>query len=56
MNRLIGWLAGSIIVASLVCALTPSLVRLVNALVPFTLVAGILVITARLVWHYTNRF
>lgn len=56
MNKTTAWLVVAIVGLAVVTAAGPTLVALVNALVPLALVVGLLAVLIRAAWYFTNRW
>jgi hypothetical protein len=54
MNRLVSFVALSVVGLVVLAAVGPTLLRLVHAAVPLVLVAGVVVGVLRAVWFYTR--
>jgi hypothetical protein len=55
LNRLVDVLVLVVLGATVLCAVTPVLVRLMNALVPAVVVIGLVVVIVRALWYWTGR-
>jgi len=56
MNKLIVWSVLAAVVAGVLQAAGPTLIRLMNAAVPGAVLIACVVIAARIVWHFTSRY
>lgn len=56
MNRLVSLVAFGVVGLAALAVASPALARLISALVPLVLVAGIVAVVLRLVWSYTRKW
>ena len=56
MNSMFNRLYLAVGVLFLLAFLTPILIQVIAVVVPFVVIAGLVIVIVRLVWFYTNRY